>query len=203
MPGRSNLQRDHILRVMASPLVLKKNGDMLILDYAQPDEDTSGIRLSSDLFNYTLTYHNIGSLFPIYLHSREVVPKVEADLVGRFQHIAGAVWFRENRTNLTPSDKLYRVYVDPDGDVVEVTSLDFFGVDGCVWRQYGSVDELPEWMQGRLAVLSMLKPDKASHVANVGVRVSSTVFWVQEPSEDENDARKNSQEATDQAPQGS
>lgn len=44
---------------------------------------------------------------------------------------------------------------------------------------FKSVDDLPDWVQKKLAVLSTLNPNVSNEaVPNVGARISKNVFWV-------------------------
>ena len=52
-------------------------------------------------------------------------------------------------------------------------------VDKEIDGDYASVDELPIWMQDRLAVLSLLEvPPPPNDVDGVGCRIGPYLFWV-------------------------
>ena len=46
---------------------------------------------------------------------------------------------------------------------------------------YDSVDKLPQWVQERLAVLSMLPVADNQVVAGVGRKISDTIYWANKP----------------------
>lgn len=76
-------------------------------------------------------------------------------------------------------DNVYRVYVGPDSERVEVVCLGMDNVDSEAEGIYSSTALLPAWMQERLAVLSMMKVDPPqSKVEGVGMRVDEHVFWI-------------------------
>ena len=73
----------------------------------------------------------------------------------------------------------YRVNIAYDTKQVTITSIGMESVDTTVKDNYNSVDELPTWMQDRLAVLSMLEvPPPPNDVAGVGSRIGPYLFWV-------------------------
>jgi len=78
--------------------------------------------------------------------------------------------------NSTIYNSIYRVSVRNDDGYVNVICFGMNCVDkgdvGC----YSCVDDLPEWMQDRIAVLSMVKPD--DRIRNVGWRTEKDVFWL-------------------------
>lgn len=75
-------------------------------------------------------------------------------------------------------DKIYRVDV-VDREKIIVTS---YGIDqnsDYVGGIYSSIDTLPEWMQGKLALLYMLDPvAPKDDVPEVGRRINHNVFWI-------------------------
>ena len=80
---------------------------------------------------------------------------------------------------LPHDDNIYRVVIYPNTKSVLVSCFGMEGVDMAVEGAYDSVDELPEWIQRKLAVLTMLKvkpPMQA--VADVGRRIDEDTFWV-------------------------
>jgi hypothetical protein len=53
------------------------------------------------------------------------------------------------------------------------------GVDMTVEGVYDSVDELPEWMQRKLAILNMLRVAPPMRtVDGIGKRIDKDTFWV-------------------------
>jgi hypothetical protein len=76
-------------------------------------------------------------------------------------------------------DSTYRVDVHYSTKTVHVECFGMYPLDRSVDGTYASVDELPEWMQSKLAVLSMLEvPPPLSDVEGVGSKLSSYLYWV-------------------------
>lgn len=74
-------------------------------------------------------------------------------------------------------EKIYRLELTPRGVVVTCYGLD--AVDSELKNYYSSVDDLPKWVQERLAVLYLLDPYKINdNVDKVGRRINRDVFWV-------------------------
>ncbi len=79
----------------------------------------------------------------------------------------------------TTSGITYRVNVAYDTKQVTITSIGMNCVDKEIDGDYASVDELPIWMQDRLAVLSLLEvPPPPNDVDGVGCRIGPYLFWV-------------------------
>ena len=77
-------------------------------------------------------------------------------------------------------DSTYRVILAKGNKTVHVECFGMYPLDRSVDGTYASVDELPEWMQSKLAVLSMLEvPPPPNRVDGVGSRIASHVFWVE------------------------
>jgi hypothetical protein len=74
-------------------------------------------------------------------------------------------------------DNVYRIFV---GSTVEVVCLGIGSVDSTeVEGVYATTDDLPTWMQERIAVLSMMKVDPPqTKIAGIGMRVDDNVYWV-------------------------
>ena len=77
---------------------------------------------------------------------------------------------------LPPDDNIYRVVVYPNTKSVLVSCFGMEGVDVAVEGAYDSVDELPKWIQRKLAVLTMLKVDDS--LPDTGRRIDEDTFWV-------------------------
>jgi len=80
----------------------------------------------------------------------------------------------------TPSDdKIYRVSIDNKTKHVEMVCIGIASVDSEAEGYYISVDELPEWVQEKVAVLMLcdFKPP-VKEVAGVGRRMDRNVYWV-------------------------
>lgn len=75
----------------------------------------------------------------------------------------------------------YRISIRESGSV-EVMSLFLNGVDDPYGGVYDDPNELPEWMQERIATLSLLSfSPPTEEVEGVGRRISKNTFWVEAP----------------------
>jgi hypothetical protein len=74
-------------------------------------------------------------------------------------------------------EKIHRVEVSEDGLTVVCLGLNVTPHDGT----YSRIEDLPEWMQQKLHVLTMMdyKPPTKT-VEGIGRRISRDVFWVVE-----------------------
>jgi hypothetical protein len=73
-------------------------------------------------------------------------------------------------------ENVYRIFV---GSTVEVVCLGIGSADSEVEGVYATTDELPAWMQERIAVLSMMKVNPPqTKVEGIGMRVDESVYWV-------------------------
>ena len=77
-------------------------------------------------------------------------------------------------------DTTYRIRITPAG--VDVICFGLESIDSDLEGHYDRVDDLPSWVQERLAVLLVLdsRPPTAS-IQGVGRRISERVFWVFAP----------------------
>lgn len=76
-------------------------------------------------------------------------------------------------------DNVYRVYIHPDSKRVEVVCLGMDSIDSEAEGIYHDTSHLPDWMQERLAVLSLMKVDPPqTTVDGVGMRVDNHVYWI-------------------------
>jgi hypothetical protein len=84
--------------------------------------------------------------------------------------------------NNLPDDKLYRVCLGTNTNTIEVACIGIDRVDSGVDGVYASADELPKWLQERLAVLMVTdwRPPTVS-VASIGRRIDKNTFWVVHP----------------------
>lgn len=82
----------------------------------------------------------------------------------------------------TPDDKLYRVQIHDDTNTIEISCIGIDKVDAEAEGMYCSVDDLPLWVQERLAVLmlSSAKPI-TSFIEGVGRRIDKTTYWIIHP----------------------
>ncbi len=77
-------------------------------------------------------------------------------------------------------DAIFRVEINLNTNFVEVYCFDEIN---CVDREsegfYSGLDDLPEWIQNKLAVLMTLDhTPPTAPVEGVGKRISKNVFWV-------------------------
>ena len=80
-----------------------------------------------------------------------------------------------------PASTIYRIHIDPD-NTVDVTCIGLESVDSALEGTYDSLDELPEWVQGRIAVLSMLSATPPTQdIPTVGRRITNRTYWVYKP----------------------
>jgi len=79
----------------------------------------------------------------------------------------------------TSDDSTYRVILSNETKTVSVECFGMYPLDRSVDGTYASVDELPLWIQSKLAVLSMLDvPPPLSDVEGVGSKLSPYLYWV-------------------------
>jgi hypothetical protein len=79
---------------------------------------------------------------------------------------------------------MYRVSIKEQG--VHVMNFDITDMDVNLDTHYNRVDDLPNWVKERLALLLMTSPTPPTDpIDGVGRRVSETVFWVLAPSQGE------------------
>lgn len=103
-----------------------------------------------------------------------------ADMVYARMHDA---WLplRPHRMSMVCDEDTYRLAITKKGKV-EVMCFGFTSVDRELKPSYNSVDDLPNWVKERLAVLSIVDPTPPTpEVEGVGRRISKNVFWVYHP----------------------
>lgn len=77
-------------------------------------------------------------------------------------------------------DTIYRVSIFPDG--VDVMCLGVEKVDSQIDGHYDRPDQLPDWVQERLAILMMMDATPpTTEVGGVGRRISTHIYWVYTP----------------------
>jgi hypothetical protein len=80
---------------------------------------------------------------------------------------------------LPHDDSIYRVFINKRKELVEVICLGMNSVDSEAEGFYSSVDDLPNWIQKRMAVLLLCDPTPPTEeVRGVGFRVDADTFWV-------------------------
>lgn len=100
-----------------------------------------------------------------------------------FLHATGAVrdarfagWTTPERI---PDDTIYRVEISPVRKNVRVVAIGMSSLDSILDEHYDTVEDLPDWMQKKLAVLSMMSPKPPTEfVEGVGRRIEMYVYWL-------------------------
>lgn len=84
--------------------------------------------------------------------------------------------------------RTYRIQIAANGKV----NVSSWGLAKDVQASYDCVDDLPRWMQRKIAVLMIFDPEKVNEeVKGVGRRISKGTFWLypEEGEDDGDDAR--------------
>jgi hypothetical protein len=90
----------------------------------------------------------------------------------------GAFWIGDIQ-DLPHDDNIYRVSVDQDTGYVTVACIGLESVDAIVDGNYSGINELPDWMQEKITLLSMLSPVPPTEpVEGVGRRINADIYWV-------------------------
>ena len=77
------------------------------------------------------------------------------------------------------TDAVYRVHVCNKTKLVRLVSFSIGMVEPKPEVLYSSIDELPRWMQQKLALLTMTSMNKPiQEVSGVGRRIEENIFWV-------------------------
>ena len=81
---------------------------------------------------------------------------------------------------------MYRVCITPER--VEVMSFELADMDVPLDAYYNRVDDLPNWVNERLALLMMTSPTPPTEpVEGIGRRISQNIFWVTVPDKGEHE----------------
>jgi len=84
--------------------------------------------------------------------------------------------------NNVSDDKIYRVFVNKETDAIEVVYIGMDKLDEEIEGTYSNVDELPEWLQERLAVLMISRAEPPTNkIGDFGRRIDENTFWVVHP----------------------
>lgn len=76
-------------------------------------------------------------------------------------------------------EPIYRICINSDGSVQTTCYEMLDAFNPALKSFYESVDELPKWVQDKLAVLMLLDPKKLNEeIESVGRRISEDIFWV-------------------------
>ena len=88
---------------------------------------------------------------------------------------------RAHNIAMVCDDTTYRIVITKKG-IVEVMCFGVASVDCVLESQYNTVDDLPNWVKERLAVLLIVDPTPPiPEVQGIGRRISPCVFWVYRP----------------------
>ena len=81
-----------------------------------------------------------------------------------------------------PDDRLYRVQIHNDTNAIEVICIGIDRVDAEAEGVYGHINDLPKWLQERIAVLMVMswRPPTVG-VVGIGRRIDKDTFWVVHP----------------------
>jgi len=78
-----------------------------------------------------------------------------------------------------PDDTTYRVKISPDTGYVEIQCFGMNSIDTEAEGTYMSVEDIPQWVKERLAVLRVLPlPPPPQIVEDLGARINEYVFWI-------------------------
>ena len=76
-------------------------------------------------------------------------------------------------------DTLYRVSIQPDTNTVQVACIGMDRVDNELEGTYLTVEDLPQWVQERIALLMMVDPrPPTQEIEDVGQRIDRYTFWI-------------------------
>jgi len=82
---------------------------------------------------------------------------------------------------VTPEEN-YTYRISVNGGRVNIMCFGIPPVDGVDEGDYDSVDDLPNWVKDRLAILMMTPIDKPTvDIPSVGRRITGNVYWVYAP----------------------
>ena len=97
-------------------------------------------------------------------------------------------WRRDHRTrtywvgdtqDIPSDDNIYRIHVDPATGYVKVACIGLERIDAIVDGNYASTNELPDWMQERIALLRMVSAKPPTEIiTGVGRRINEDTYWV-------------------------
>jgi hypothetical protein len=111
-------------------------------------------------------------------HAWEERPAAVKHIQRKDLYIASAgVLHMHSMPNAVGDDNIYRVSVFPEG--VDIVCFGLDSVDSCLEGHYDDINNLPDWVKERLAILNMMSSTPPTNeVAGVGRRISGHVYWV-------------------------
>jgi len=86
---------------------------------------------------------------------------------------------RKQVVSMIAEKPIYRILIRGDNSIETdcYDMIDLFKPE--LEKAYSSIDNLPEWVKERLAVLSILNPDQRNEeVEGVGRRIAKNIYWV-------------------------
>lgn len=110
---------------------------------------------------------------------RKLKTKDMYDLI-TFSEIGMRMLMERSLTKQEPhDDDIYRVDVEPPNHI-EVICFGIDKLDSTVEGVYDNINDLPNWMQERLSVLSMLPPNTSggNDVKGIGRRITESIYWI-------------------------
>lgn len=77
-------------------------------------------------------------------------------------------------------DDIYRVEITLPLSQVQIICFGIDRLDDTIEGIYDNINDLPNWMQERLSVLSMLPPNTSggNDVEGIGRRITESIYWV-------------------------
>ena len=89
-----------------------------------------------------------------------------------------AYWVGDTQ-HLPPDDNIYRVHIATTTGHVKVSCIGLESVDAIVDGNYAGTHKLPDWMQEKLAVLTMMSSKPPTELVDgVGRRINDDTYWV-------------------------
>ena len=89
-----------------------------------------------------------------------------------------AYWVGDTQ-HMPPDDNIYRVHIATTTGHVKVSCIGLESVDAIVDGNYAGTHKLPDWMQEKLAVLTMMSSKPPTELVDgVGRRINSDTYWV-------------------------
>ena len=124
----------------------------------------------------------------MWLGERDLIDYRDMEFLKYRDLIVASGWHRCSRRqaywigatdNIPHDDNIYRVTIAEDNGHVRVACIGLESVDAIVDGNYTSIKALPDWMQEKLTLLSMLSHTPPTEpVEGVGRRINAEIYWV-------------------------
>lgn len=76
-------------------------------------------------------------------------------------------------------DNTYRIHIVGDEGPVTVVCFGMNAIDSTLEGTYDNLSSLPDWVQRKVAVLSMTSPEPPPQdVDGIGVRIDQHTYWI-------------------------